>query len=63
MSWTKQDLANLKKAIGLGALETQIGGERVRYRSLAEMKEIKAMMEEELSGNRCSEFIETIYES
>lgn len=63
MSWTQQDLANLKKAIGHGALKTEIGGEKVEYRSLAEMKEIKSMMEEELSGQSRSEFIETQYES
>ncbi|WP_114010814.1 phage head-tail joining protein [Cohaesibacter intestini] len=63
MSWTQEDLANLKKAFALGAKKTRIAGEEVEYRSLSEMKEIIDMIERDLAGQPRSDFIQTIYES
>ena len=38
MTFTTQDLANLRAALVSGALEVQIGDRRIKYRSLAEIQ-------------------------
>ena len=51
MAWTQTELDKLKKAYALGALTVEYAGQRVTYRSLAEMKQIIADMESEISGS------------
>lgn len=48
MAYTQSDLQNLQTAIAKGAVEVQIGGERVRYRSLEEMFKLEAKIKEAL---------------
>ncbi len=52
MGWTIQERDALKKAISLGVRVVAYGDRRQEYRSLDEMKEILAMMEEELAPKR-----------
>lgn len=51
MAYTQSDIDQLKTAIASGALEVQYPNGRVRYRSLAEMRETLAIMEAEVSGS------------
>lgn len=48
MSWTLDDLTNLKRAIASGTLSATVGGVQQTYRSLDEMIRIKNMIEAEL---------------
>lgn len=51
MAWTATDVAKLREAIGLGALEVEYSdGRRVKYRSLSEMMRLLSMMEAEANG-------------
>jgi hypothetical protein len=50
MAVTQADIDALQKAIGTGASEAQRGDERVKYRSLAEMRSTLAAMKAELAG-------------
>lgn len=50
-SYTTSDLANIKKAIASGVQQAMIAGEMVQYRTLSEMKQIKALIEADLSGS------------
>lgn len=52
MSYTQADADRLRASIAKGASEVEVAGERVRFRSLAEMKETLAMIEGELAGLR-----------
>lgn len=49
MAYTLEDLNTLKAAIALGAREVEYADKKVTYRSLAEMLQIKNMMEQELN--------------
>ena len=49
MAWTQSDLDKLNKAIAKGARVVDFDGDRVEYRSLADMQKIKSQMERELS--------------
>lgn len=48
MSWTADDLTNLKRAIASGTLSASVGGVQQTYRSLDDMVRIKNMIEAEL---------------
>jgi hypothetical protein len=48
MAYTIEDLNNLKDAIKEGVLEVEYSDKKVKYRSLAEMFQIKDMIEQEL---------------
>jgi hypothetical protein len=48
MTWTHEDLANLKRAIASGTLSATVGGVQQTYRSLDDMVRIKSMIEAEL---------------
>lgn len=48
MAFSSTDLQALEEAIATGALEVQYTDKRVKYRSLAEMKQIRSMMKREL---------------
>lgn len=50
MAFTAEQRAALAAAIARGVTEVQMGQERVRYRSLAEMRETLALMDAELNG-------------
>lgn len=54
MGWTQADIDALKKAMKTGARRVEYGSGETRriveYRSLAEMKQILADMEEEVAG-------------
>lgn len=52
MGWTIQHRDALKEAIALGVRVVAYGDRRQEYRSLDEMKEILAMMEEELAPKK-----------
>lgn len=53
MAWTQSDIDALKKAIATGAQEVEYAdGRRVRFRSLAHMRETLALMEEGVSGTQ-----------
>lgn len=55
MTWTQADNAALKRAIKTGARRVEFGSGETRrvveYRSLGEMKQILADMEEEVAGS------------
>lgn len=48
MAFTQTDIDALKKAIGTGALRVQFADREVTYRSLKEMREVLAMMRDEV---------------
>lgn len=50
-TYSAADLANITKAIASGVQQAMIAGEMVQYRSLGEMKQIKAMIESDLAGS------------
>lgn len=50
--WTHEDYTTLCQMLGKGVTSLEVNGEKVTYRSLAEMKQIKAMMEGELGLNQ-----------
>jgi len=49
MAFTQTQLDNLRAAIATGSLEVGTGSNRVRYRSLDEMKQIEALMAADLN--------------
>jgi len=50
MAFTQTDIDALKKAIGTGALRVQFADREVTYRSLKEMREVLAMMRDEVDA-------------
>lgn len=52
MAYTEQDLAALKANIVRGVTSLEVNGEKVTFRSIAEMREIVAMIEADLSPRR-----------
>lgn len=48
MAYTKEDLDNLQRAIAKGAVEVQMGGERVRFDSLDAMQRRVQIIKREL---------------
>lgn len=52
MAWTVQDRDKLKLAIAMGAKIVAYADRRVEYRSLDEMLETLAMMEDELAPRK-----------
>ena len=52
MAYTQADADRLRSSIAKGASEVEVAGERVRFRSLADMKETLAMIEAGLSGSK-----------
>ncbi len=51
MAWTLEQLTSLEQAIAEGTLEVEYEDKRVKYRSLEDMKRIRAMMRQELGLN------------
>lgn len=51
MAWTQTDIDALKAAIAQGALKVRFADRDVTYRSLKEMRETLAMMEEEVNAD------------
>jgi hypothetical protein len=51
MAWTQTDIVALKKAIATGATRVRYADRDVTYRSLSEMKEILALIEQEVNGS------------
>lgn len=56
MAYTQADADRLRSAIAKGASEVEVNGERVRFRSLADMRATLAMIENELAGRSGSAF-------
>lgn len=56
MAWTQADVDKMKRAIASGARVVQLNGERVEYRSLAEMRATLAMMQGDLDCARKGAF-------
>jgi len=50
MAFTQADIDKLKAAIATGALRVRYADRDVMYRSLAEMRQTLAMMEEEVAA-------------
>lgn len=50
MSYTQTELAALKAALAAGTTRVSYDGRSVEFRTLAEIKEIIALIEAELSG-------------
>lgn len=50
MAFTQADADRLRQAIAKGASRLELNGEKVEFRSLAEMKETLRMIEAELAG-------------
>jgi hypothetical protein len=50
MAYTQAQLDALDAAIARGVLEVQNGQERVKYRSLAEMRQTRRVIADELAG-------------
>jgi len=51
MAITQADIDALERAIATGALEVQRGDEKVRYRSLAEMRETLSALRANVQGS------------
>lgn len=56
MAYTEQDLAALKANIVRGVTSLEVNGEKVTFRSIAEMREIVAMIEADLSPRQDTGF-------
>ncbi|WP_017999918.1 hypothetical protein [Paracoccus sp. N5] len=56
MPFTQADAERLRAAIAKGVSEAEVNGERVRFRSLAEMKETLIMIEDVLAGRASGAF-------
>ena len=56
MAYTQADADRLRSAIAKGASEVEVNGERVRFRSLADMRATLAMIENELAGRTGAAF-------
>lgn len=56
MAYTEQDLAALKANIVRGVTSLEVNGEKVTFRSIAEMREIVAMIEADLAPRRDTGF-------
>ena len=50
MAWTQTDIDKLRAAIATGALSVRYADKSVTYRSLAEMKDLLALMEACVNG-------------
>lgn len=50
MAWTQADIDTLKAAIAKGVTKVRMNNEEVTYRSLAEMRQTLALMQDEVSG-------------
>ena len=50
MAYTKQDLEHIQSAIAKGELEVQYADRRVKYRSIAELREARTEIIRDLSG-------------
>ncbi|WP_261504075.1 phage head-tail joining protein, partial [Burkholderia multivorans] len=50
MAYTKQDLERIQSAIAKGELEVQYADRRVKYRSIAELREARTEIIRDLSG-------------
>lgn len=48
MAYTQDDLTRLQAAIAKGAKSVQMGGERVEFRTLAEMERLETKLKREL---------------
>jgi hypothetical protein len=48
--FTQADLTQIKRAIATGAKQAMIQGEMVQYRDLSEMRQIMAMIQNDLDG-------------
>ena len=60
-SWTEDDIIRLKTAIARGATSYSHDGRTVVYRSLKEMRDLLAMMEDEVAGNTAPKPIAVSY--
>ena len=56
MAYTQADADRLRSAIAKGASEVEVNGERVRFRSLADMRATLTMIENELAGRSGAAF-------
>lgn len=54
MAFTQTDLDNINAAIATGALTVERNGRRVTYRSIADLKAAKEVIESELQRQRVS---------
>ncbi|WP_414451499.1 phage head-tail joining protein [Burkholderia sp. 22PA0099] len=50
MGYTKQDLESIQSAIAKGELEVQYADRRVKYRSIAELREARTEIVRDLNG-------------
>lgn len=56
MAFTQADADRLRAAIAKGVSSVELNGEKVTFRSLAEMKESLRMIEAEISGAASGRF-------
>ncbi|WP_312530220.1 phage head-tail joining protein [Paracoccus sp. (in: a-proteobacteria)] len=56
MPYTQADADRLRAAIAKGASKIELNGEKVEFRSLADMRETLNMIESELAGGQRSAF-------
>ncbi|NIB44822.1 hypothetical protein HBA55_34900 [Pseudomaricurvus alkylphenolicus] len=50
MSYTQQDLRDISAAIATGVLQVTINGRSTTFRSLAEMMQVRSMIEDAVNG-------------
>ncbi|PKR54411.1 phage head-tail joining protein [Thalassospira marina] len=50
MAFTQADIDRLKTAMATGTLEVTVDGKSVKYRSIAEMRDVLRMMEADVKG-------------
>lgn len=62
MSYTQKQLDDLRANIARGVFELEMAnGERVKYRSLAEMRQIEAVIVAELGVGGASAYVNPVY--
>lgn len=61
MAWTQTDIDALEAAMAKGVLEVEYQNQRVRYRSLAEMRQILADMRASIATSS-PRYADTIYD-
>lgn len=51
MSYTQDDLTRLEQAMAKGASQVRVGDEQITFRSLTEMRQLRAEMQRALAGS------------
>ena len=63
MSYTQEDISELKRALATGATSVKIADRIINYRSVEEIQRILSIIENEIAGNTNANSIKPYYVS